>query len=58
MITIYNLQNLQNKTMFYYNGTTRFKKCKHLFEYQHLVLRRDIWGQSYKTYNAVSYGLL
>jgi hypothetical protein len=27
----------------YENGTARFKKCKHLFEYQHLLLLRDIW---------------
>jgi hypothetical protein len=25
------------------NGTTRFKKCKQLSEYQHLLLFRDIW---------------
>jgi hypothetical protein len=25
------------------NGTTRYKKCKQLFEYQHLLLLRDIW---------------
>jgi hypothetical protein len=24
------------------NGTARFKKCKQLFEYQHLLLLRDI----------------
>jgi hypothetical protein len=24
------------------NGTMRFKKCKQLFEYQHLLLLRDI----------------
>jgi len=28
------------------NGTVRFKKCKQLFEYQHLVLLRDIcWSK-------------
>jgi hypothetical protein len=27
----------------YFNGTARFKKCKQLFEYQHLLLLRDIW---------------
>jgi hypothetical protein len=26
-----------------HNGTARFKKCKQLFEYQHLLLLRDIW---------------
>jgi hypothetical protein len=26
------------------NGTARFKKCKQLFEYKHLLLLRDIWG--------------
>jgi hypothetical protein len=26
-----------------YNGTTHFKKCKQLFQYQHLLLLRDIW---------------
>jgi hypothetical protein len=25
------------------NGTERFNKCKQLFEYQHLLLLRDIW---------------
>ncbi len=25
------------------NGITHFKKCKQLFEYQHLLLLRDIW---------------
>jgi hypothetical protein len=25
------------------NGTAHFKKCKQLFEYQHLLLLRDIW---------------
>ncbi len=25
-----------------YNGTAHFKKCKQLFEYQHLLLLRDI----------------
>ncbi len=25
------------------NGTTHFKKCKQLFESQHLLLLRDIW---------------
>ncbi len=26
-----------------HNGTAHFKKCKQLFEYQHLHLLRDIW---------------
>jgi hypothetical protein len=25
------------------NGTARFKKCEQEFEYQHLLLLRDIW---------------
>ena len=25
-----------------YNGTARFKKCKQMFEYQHLLFHRDI----------------
>jgi hypothetical protein len=25
------------------NGTAHFVKCKQLFEYQHLLLLRDIW---------------
>jgi hypothetical protein len=25
------------------NGTACFKKCKHLFEYQHLLLLTEIW---------------
>jgi hypothetical protein len=29
------------------NGTARFEKCKQLFEYQHLLLFRDIGGESY-----------
>ncbi len=33
-----------------YNGTARFKKCKHLFEYQHLLFLRDVWSQCYKTF--------
>jgi hypothetical protein len=27
----------------FYNGTMRFKKCKQLFEHQHLLLLRDMW---------------
>ncbi len=26
-----------------YSGTAHFKKCKKSFEYQHLLLLRDIW---------------
>jgi hypothetical protein len=25
------------------NGTAHIKKCKQLFEYQHLLILRDIW---------------
>jgi hypothetical protein len=32
------------------NGTARFEKCKQLFEYKHLFLLRDIWGQSSSLY--------
>ncbi len=29
------------------NGTANFKKCKQLFEYQHLLLFRDIWWSKF-----------
>jgi hypothetical protein len=29
------------------NGTARFKKCKPLIEYQHLLLLRDIWWSKF-----------
>jgi len=29
------------------NGTTRFKKCKQLFEYKHLLLLTDIWRSNF-----------
>jgi len=29
------------------NGTKRFKKHKQLFEYQHLLLLRDIWWSKF-----------
>ncbi len=29
------------------NGTAHFKKCKQLFEYQHLLLLRDIWSSKF-----------
>jgi hypothetical protein len=29
------------------NGTGCFKKCKQLFEYQHLLLLRDIWWSKF-----------
>jgi hypothetical protein len=33
------------------NGKAHFKKCKQLFEYQHLLFLRDIWwGQSSNLY--------
>ena len=28
-------------------GTAHFKKCKQLFEYQHLSLLRDIWWSNF-----------
>jgi hypothetical protein len=38
------------------NGTVHFKKCKQLFEYQHLLLLRDIWWSKYNIYiNAVHF---
>jgi len=37
-------KNVELKEMFgRVNGTVRFKKCKQLFEHQHLLLLRDIW---------------
>jgi hypothetical protein len=30
-----------------YNGIAHFKKCKQLFEYKHLLLRRDIWWSKF-----------
>jgi hypothetical protein len=33
-----------------FNGRACFKKCKQLFEWQHLLLLRDILGQSYNPY--------
>jgi hypothetical protein len=29
------------------NGTACFKECKQLFEYQHLLLLRDIWWSKF-----------
>jgi len=29
------------------NGTGHFKKCKQLFEYQHLLLLIDIWWSKF-----------
>jgi hypothetical protein len=29
------------------NGIAHFKKCKQLFEYQHLLLFRDIWWSKF-----------
>ncbi len=29
------------------NGTARFRKCKQLFEYQHLLLLIDIWSSKF-----------
>jgi hypothetical protein len=31
------------------NGTAHFKKCNQLFEYQHLLLLRDIWWSKLKS---------
>jgi hypothetical protein len=31
------------------NGTVRFQKCKQMFEYQYLLLLRDIWGSKFKS---------
>ncbi len=31
------------------NGIARFGKCKQLFEYQHLLLNRDIWWSKFKS---------
>ncbi len=33
----------------FFNGTARFKKCNQSFEYQHLLLLRDIWVRIHKT---------
>ncbi len=38
-----------------YNATARFKKCKQLFEYKHLLLLRDICGLYYKHVTIVIY---
>jgi hypothetical protein len=32
------------------NGTARLKKYKQLFEYQHLLLLKDIWWSKFKIY--------
>jgi hypothetical protein len=29
------------------NGAARFKKCKQFFDYQHLLLLRDIWWSKF-----------
>jgi len=29
------------------NGTVHFKKCKQSFEYQHLLLLKDIWWSKF-----------
>jgi hypothetical protein len=31
------------------NGTAQFKQCKQLFEYQHLLLLRDIWWSKFES---------
>ncbi len=30
-----------------FNGAVCFKKCKQLFEYQHLLLLRDVWWSKF-----------
>jgi hypothetical protein len=40
---------------YFYNGTAQFKKCKQLFEYQHLLLLeasggKSVGGKSYNLY--------
>jgi len=42
-------QNMSTSNVPVY-GTVHFKKYKLLFEYQHLLLLRDIWGQSSNLY--------
>ncbi len=32
-----------------FNATARFKKCKQLFEYQHLLFLRDSWWSKFKS---------
>jgi len=32
---------------YYNNGTAHFKKCTQLFEYEHLLLLRDIWWSKF-----------
>jgi hypothetical protein len=40
------------------NGAVRFEKCKQMFEYQHLLLLRDIWwSQSSNPYLNVAHFL-
>ena len=42
--TIKDLKDYSNCNFKYMdNGTARFKNCKQLFEYKHLLLLRDIW---------------
>ncbi len=36
-----------NAIMQYDTGRSRFKKCKQLFEYQHLLLLRNIWQSKF-----------
>ncbi len=40
----------ENYHLILFNGTAHFTKCKQLFEYQHLLLLRDIRGQSSNLY--------
>ncbi len=44
-----------NFWIFIFNGTAHFKNWKQLFEYQHLLLLRNIWAQCYKTFLSVIY---
>jgi hypothetical protein len=36
-------------TLKFNNGTARFKKCKQLFEYQHLLVLRDIRWSNFES---------
>jgi hypothetical protein len=38
-----------SKNKIQYNGTTHFKNCKQLFEYQHILLLRDIWWSKFQS---------
>jgi len=45
---LYNSISLKNITYCgLRNGTVHLKNCKQLFEYQHLLLLRDIWWSKF-----------